>query len=159
MKIEIKHLYSGEVLFSHECEDNTIKVTVREAVKVGANLRKADLSGVDLSEANLSKADLIGVNLSGVDLRWVDLREAKLGDFTLIGSRPVIQLGSLGSRSDTLLAFITDDGIKIKAGCFFGSAEKFEGAVQVEHGDSEHGREYRAALAFIRVHAEIWTPK
>ena len=43
-KIEIKSIW-GSVLFSYEKEDNTIKDTLEEAIKSGANLRGANLGG------------------------------------------------------------------------------------------------------------------
>ncbi len=43
-KIEIKS-YFGALLFSHKTEDNTIKNTVLEAIKSGADLQIADLHG------------------------------------------------------------------------------------------------------------------
>src|SRR5574344_1450058 len=68
-KIEIKSVF-GSVLFELEKEDNTIKDTIIEAVKRGANLRCADLrcadlGGADLGCANLRCADLGGANLGG----------------------------------------------------------------------------------------------
>lgn len=44
-KIEIKDRYDGHVIFSCECEDNTIAITVCEAIKSGANLGGANLRG------------------------------------------------------------------------------------------------------------------
>jgi hypothetical protein len=58
-----------------------------------------------------------------------------------------------------LISFITDKGIHINAGCFSGSIEEFEAAVEKTHGSNKHGDEYRAALVLIRKHAEIWTPQ
>ena len=46
-KIEIKSVF-GKLLFEFECENNSIKNTVMEAVKIGANLINADLNGSDL---------------------------------------------------------------------------------------------------------------
>ena len=43
-KIEIKSIW-GSVLFSYEKEDNTIKDTLEEAIKSGANLGGANLGG------------------------------------------------------------------------------------------------------------------
>lgn len=56
-KIEIKSIKGG-VLFSYEKEDNTIKKTVEEAVRSGANLIGANLSGANLSGANLGCTNL-----------------------------------------------------------------------------------------------------
>jgi len=41
--IEIKNRHSGAVLFSHECEDNTIMITVKTALAGDANLTGANL--------------------------------------------------------------------------------------------------------------------
>lgn len=42
-KIDIKSWRTGEILFSHEAENNTIKLTVEEAVRKGVGLSGADL--------------------------------------------------------------------------------------------------------------------
>ena len=88
-KFEIKHRYSGAVLYSLETE--SIKLCVEAAVKSWADLRGANLSGADLSWADLSRADLIGANLSranliGADLSWADLSRADLIGANLIGA-------------------------------------------------------------------------
>jgi len=103
MKIEIKHRISGEVLFSHEQENNSWKITVGLAIKSSANLsfadlsfanlsstnlsfadlRSADLSFANLSSANLSSADLSFANLSSANLSSADLRSADLSSANL----------------------------------------------------------------------------
>ena len=50
IKIEIKNRWTGNILFEYLSENNTIKKTVSEAIKSGANL----------CEANLCEADLCG---------------------------------------------------------------------------------------------------
>jgi hypothetical protein len=47
----------------------------------------------------------------------------------------------------------------VRAGCWFGSLADFAARVEKEHDDNEHGREYIAAIAMIKAHAAIWTPK
>ena len=78
IKIEIKNRWTGNILFEYLSENNTIKKTVSEAIKSGANLREADLREADLREADLREADLRGANLREADLRGADLREANL---------------------------------------------------------------------------------
>ena len=56
IKLQIKSRWTGSVLFEYEKEDNTIKDTLIEAVKGGADLRGAYLRGSDLSGAYLSGA-------------------------------------------------------------------------------------------------------
>jgi uncharacterized protein YjbI with pentapeptide repeats len=129
----------------------------------GAYLSGADLSGADLRGAYLSGADLSGAYLSGADLSGADLRGAYLSGAylrgkKLIGDRPVLQLGPIGSRADQLLAFITDGGVMVQTGCFTGTVAAFEIACAKTHGDNQHAREYKAALALIACHAELWTP-
>ena len=90
IKIDIKSVF-GNVLFSFEKENNTIKDTLVEANLNGANLREADLCetdlrGADLVGANLEGANLEGANLAGADLRWVDLRGADLRGANLINA-------------------------------------------------------------------------
>ena len=131
----------------------------------GANLRGAeqggaDLGGADLGGAYLGGANLRGANLHGADLRGAYLYGADLGDKKLLGERPFLQMGPIGSRSDYLLAFLTDKGIYIKTGCFEGTLEEFQKAVHETHGAiGTHAEEYAAALVLIGMHAELWMPK
>ena len=66
-KIEIKSIW-GEVLFSFEKENNTIKDTVEEAVRHGASLNRANLYGASLDGANLNGASLDGASLNRANL-------------------------------------------------------------------------------------------
>ena len=79
-KIEIKSIW-GSVLFEYEKENNSVKETLIEAVKRGA-----DLCGADLRGANLRGADLRGANLRGADLCSANLCSANLGDANLCGA-------------------------------------------------------------------------
>ena len=211
MKIQIKSRFTAAVLFEHDTENNSIRMTLELAIKSradlsgadlsgadlsganlsGANLRGADLSGAyliraDLSGANLIRADLSGANLSGADLiradlsgadlsgadlsganlRGANLRGANLSgaylknDETLVGERPILQIGPIGSRCAYFVAYITDKGLRFDAGCQHQiTREVFESRLTELHGENEHAKEYRAALALIDAHAEIWTPK
>ena len=81
-KIEIKDI-CGDVLFTHECKDNSVKETLEEAVRQhvrlrGANLRYADLDGANLRYADLDGADLDGADLDGANLDGANLRGANL---------------------------------------------------------------------------------
>ena len=122
----------------------------------GANLRGANLRGANLRGANLRGANLYGADLYGADLRGADLYGANLGGKKLAGARPFIQIGPIGSRSDYLLAFITDKGVMIRAGCFFNTRDQFELQLTETHGDNQYAQEYRAALVLIDKHAELW---
>ena len=137
MKIEIKSRFSPEVLFSHECEDNSVAITVAAAINAKANLYGA----------NLGDADLYGANLG----------DANLGDAgKLTGDRPYFAVGPIGSRQDVLSAFLTEKGVFLRAGCFFGTMEAFRDKLQEEHGDNVHAIEYRAALVLVETHYAAW---
>ena len=89
-KIEIKSVF-GDLLFEFEKENNSIKDTLMEAIKSGADLSGASLSDADLRGANLRGADLRGAdlrraNLRGANLRGADLRDADLGGANLGGA-------------------------------------------------------------------------
>jgi len=147
MKIEIKSRFSLQILFSHECEDNSVAITLAAAINAKADLRSADLRSANLYGADLRSADLRSANLYGADL-------GESGKLT--GDRPFFQVGPIGSRQDVLAAFQTEKGVFLRAGCFFGTVEEFKGKLQDEHGDNAHAVEYRAALVLIEAHYIAW---
>jgi hypothetical protein len=178
MKFEIKSRFAASLLFTLETE--SLKICVEAGVKAGAdlcgaNLRSANLYGADLRSANLRSANLYGANLRsadlcgadlcGADLRGANLRGANLrsaflqiGDkkLTLIGERPVLAVSNIGSRNDTLLAFITDCGVYVRAGCFFDTLVKFSASVKKTHSTNVHAKEYSLAISLIKQHAKSW---
>ena len=196
MNIQIKSRFTGTVLFEHDCEGNSVRLTLELAIKSGADLSGAylsgaylsgaDLSGANLSDAylsrayliraNLSDANLSGANLSRANLSRAYLSGANLSDANLsraylsgaylknkeklVGKRPIFQVSPVGSRCAYFVAYITDKGLRFDAGCQRQiTREVFEGRLTELHGENEHAKEYRAALALIDAHAEIWTPK
>ena len=95
IKIEIKSTF-GTLLFTHECDENTIRKTVEKAIAedanliganlIGANLRDANLIGANLRDANLRDANLRGANLEGANLIGANLRDANLRGANLEGA-------------------------------------------------------------------------
>jgi uncharacterized protein YjbI with pentapeptide repeats len=199
MKHQIKHRYTGAVLFETEIPDDTpsglaVRMALEQATKAGvnlagaylaganldgayldranlaganlaganldgANLAGANLAGANLDGAYLDRAYLAGANLAGANLARANLAGANLDGAYLAGKRPIFQIGPIGSRSAYLVAHLTDKGVALKTGCFTGSVSEFEAKLQAEHGDNNHAQEYRAALALINKHAELWTEK
>ena len=154
MKHQIKHRYIDAVLFECELPNDTpsglaTHHALEKAVANKAYLRGANLSGAYLSEANLSGANLRGACLSG----------ACLSGAKLIGDRPWFQLGPIGSRCDYFTAWITDQGLKLQAGCFFGTVEEFISKLNTTHQNNNHAKEYQMALLMIEAHAALWTPE
>ena len=80
-KIEIKSVF-GILLFEFEKENNSIKDTLMEAIKSGADLRGADLSDANLRRADLSGANIRRANLSDANLRGADLSGANANENT-----------------------------------------------------------------------------
>ena len=166
---QIKSWFSGNVIFEAEVEGNSESGRLGLAVKLafragadlkGAVLRNADLRGADLTGAVLRDADLTGADLTGAVLRNADLKGAVLkGDTKLIGLRPILQIGPMGSRSDYFMAFVTNKGLYFRTGCFFGTLAKFRAALAKTHDSNLHSQEYEAALQLVFRHAELWTPK
>ena len=174
MIFKIKNRFTGHVLFSLETE--SLKLCVEAAVNDGANLdganldganldganlrganlRGANLRGANLDGANLDGANLDGANLDGAYLGGANLRGANLRGAKLIGDRPIIQIFPIGLRSDFLTAFITDRGLLLHTGCFFGTVDKFKTALKNTHGDNAHAQEYLAALSLIETHCKLF---
>jgi hypothetical protein len=184
MKIEIKHWLSGKILFSHDCENNTWRLTVEAAVNGKISLDGARLDGASLDGARLDGASLVGARLVGASLVGARLVGARLVGARLVGAsldgaslvgasldngekivsakkceRPIFQIGGLGSAFRYLVAYLTEDGIRLRTGCFFGSIAQFEAKLKETHGQkgSKHALEYRASIKMVKTHFDIWS--
>jgi len=118
MLYEIKHRFTGSILFSLECE--SMKVCVKAAVERGTNLGGAFLSGTNLGGAflsgtNLGGADLSGADLSGAFLSGADLSGAFLSGADL-GSGLLIDAGQ-DSRGYRFWAWQHEGVTVYRAGC------------------------------------------
>ena len=120
----------------------------------GAYLNSSDLSGANLSSVNLSNADLSSADLSGANLRGAKIKTG----LELSGPRPALFIGPIGSEQRMITAWITEDGLRIQAGCFFGTRDEFTAQLAKTHGNNEHAQEYTAALVLIDMHAKLWAP-
>ena len=161
---------SDKVLFSADVDASIgeryrLRAALEIGVKRGANLGDANLGGAYLGDAYLGGANLGGANLGdaylgGANLGGANLRDAYLGgDLMLVGDRPYFQLGPIGSESRTFEAFITNQGLRLRAGCFFGTRDEFAAKLNQTHGNNIHAREYTAALSLIDARYELWVPK
>ena len=135
-KIEIKTIW-GDIIFTHDKENNTVKETLQEAVKSGADLR-----GANLYDANLRGANLRGANLRGANLgeEWGKLEK----------NTDIFIAGPLGSRSGYTTFFHTNKGIFVQCGCFRGALEEFIAKVKETHNDNKHARNYLAIVEFVK---------
>ena len=146
--IQIKCRFAGAVRF--EGRFGSLRLCVEAAVKADANLAGASLTGAYLAGAYLADADLAGAYLADADLAGAKIALKTGGEAILIGPRPLLSIGPIGSRADQLRAYATDMGLMVQTGCF-GPAPlaHFIAAVQAQHVDNEHCRAYRAAVALI----------
>lgn len=148
----------GANLYGANLEDADFNGANLEDADLGcADLRRANFCGSNLGRANLREANLREANLRGANLRGVNLRGAFLGDAgKLLGARPYFAIGPIGSRCDYLESFLTETGMFIRAGCFFGTLDEFIVRLNDDHGDNAYAVEYRAALVLINAHYEVW---
>ena len=107
MKIEIKNRWDGFVLFAWECEENTLRLPVLEAVKAGADLRNANLSDANLSDANLSGAvlDNTCLAISPSPWQWTQINACPTrildGRVLILGARTQQQIVMGGADYET----------------------------------------------------------
>ena len=170
MLIQIKNWVNGGLIRKIEADNlkKAMEILVKDGANLlgadlrGANLYEADLRGANLRGANLHRADLhganlYGANLYGANLYGADLYGADLREWgKLVGNRPFITIGPIGSRQDYLQVFTTENGIFLKTGCFSGSIKAFEKALSKKDSGDKNLHEYHAALALVNTHYELW---
>ena len=151
--IEIKNRRNGEVLYSGEHE--SLREAVEAAVSADANLAGANLAGANLAGANLAGADLAGADLAGANLAGAKVG-AGADEAALVGLRPIVQIGPIGSRNDWLTVFWCGDAdVRISTGCQQQITEEyFLERLAEAHGEGEqaniHAKHYIEALAFAK---------
>ncbi len=92
-------------------------------------------------------------NLRGADLQDADLRGANLWG----AAGKILYFGPIGSRQGITYVTKTERTIHVRCGCFYGTLEEFAAKVEEKHGDSQHGKSYKAAIEFIKAHdAAYW---
>jgi hypothetical protein len=95
--VEIKHRYTGAVLYAHEttAERQASGMAMRDALEAAckaradladANLARANLADANLADANLARANLADANLADADLVGADLAGANLARADLVGA-------------------------------------------------------------------------
>ena len=95
------------------------------------------------NEEGGEKADLWGADLRGADLRGA--------------AGKILSFGPIGSRQGITYVTKTERTVHVRCGCFYGTLEEFAAKVEKEHGDSQHGKSYKAAIEFIKAHdAACW---
>lgn len=139
-------------------EEGGEKANLQDVNLQSANLQSANLQGADLRGADLRDADLRGANLQDANLQGANLWDANLQDANLRGAAgKILSFGPIGSRQGITYVTKTERTIHVRCGCFYGTLEEFAAKVEEEHGDSQHGKSYKAAIEFIKAHdAACW---
>ena len=144
MKIEIKALFDGRVLFALDVKNNSIRATMEAAIKAGADLFAADLFAADLSRANLFRANLSEANLFGADLSGADLSEANLS-----GADSIIDAGTPnGWRT---VGWLRDGRLSVRVGC----RDKRLDEGRAYWAGKDNRREVLAALDYVEAIAKL----
>ncbi|KKF35631.1 hypothetical protein LU631_12095 [Erwinia tracheiphila] len=102
---------------------------IRAMISFG-NVQTGDLGGWVESESNVEQS----------------------GDAWVYGNAHWISIGPIGSENDFLTAFRQrDNSIMVRRGCFSGTIDEFESAVNDTHSDNQHGDIYRALILVIKL--------
>ena len=77
------------------------------------------------------------------------------GNAWVSGDAHHITVSPIGSEGGCLTAFRQkDNSIVVRRGCFSGSLEEFEDAVNATHGDSKYAEQYKIVIALIKSRLE-----
>jgi hypothetical protein len=130
----------------------------------GANLARANLDGANLARANLTGANLAGANLARANLDGANLARANLAGANLAGANldgaAVRSLVARATRSDgyEFMAYGTDKGLIIRAGCRTFSLAEFRAHVAASYPDTPKATETTDILDFIEKRAASVVP-
>ena len=151
MLIQIKSRFNSSVLFDHTCENNTLKITLEAAVKIGARL-----VGANLDRANLDRAILVGASLVGARLDRASLIGSRLDGSNLVGASLVGATYGIAKLTRGIIqligyywtVFIFDAHIKI--GCKLYSTEDW-----INFSDNEIAAMDSEAAEFWKANKDI----
>ena len=77
------------------------------------------------------------------------------GDAHTDNIKALITISPIGSENGTLTAYKNNKGgISVNRGCFSGTLEEFEKAVEETHGNGKHAKTYKLAIALIKSRLE-----
>ncbi|MHB1651416.1 MAG: hypothetical protein ACYCVD_02930 [Desulfitobacteriaceae bacterium] len=74
------------------------------------------------------------------------------GDARVSSRKHIAWFSSVGSENGTLTAYMTKEStIEVTRGCFRGTIDEFEIAVQERHREGQYAEEYLVLIQFIRI--------
>ena len=148
-----KYEFTGET-------KNFCRTTLHQirALKTFGDVRVGELGGWIEKENNLSQDNNCWVSGDArvSDNAWVSGDAKVSGNARVTKTSDYMIVGPVGSRDQTTTFYKTkNDGICVSCGCFYGTIDEFEKAVEETHGDSKHGIVYRAAIALAKTQLEV----
>ena len=138
-----KYEFTGETL---EYEGKTLH-RIR-ALRDFGDVKAGEVGGWVESEANLSHKNLAWIS----DNARVTDNARVSGNARVSATKDYCTCGPIGSRNDYTTVFRDSKlGVRVVCGCFSGSLDDFEKAVNKTHPYDQHGMEYRALIALARI--------
>ena len=148
--MKILNRWTLSIIFENEKE--TLRETLIDALKEGADLGGADLSGADLRDVDLRGAYLGGAYLGGADLSGADLGGADLGGADLGGADLInanleganlrdakdIKSFQCGECNRISFAIKWESEVMFKIGCFWRNTEKAILKVKEKYGENSY---------------------
>ena len=122
-----------------------------------SNVSKGDLGGwVEKEECVDQSGDAwVYGNAQVYGNAWVYGDARVYGNAWVSGNAHHITVSPIGSEGGCLTAFRQkDNSIVVRRGCFSGSIEEFEDAVNATHGDSKYAEQYKIVIALIKSRLE-----
>ena len=155
LTVDADNLRKADLSHANLRKANLRKANLHDASLHCTNLRKADLSYANLSEAklsyaNLSEAKLSYANLSGATLSYanlsgatlsyailsgVDLSYADLSGAVLYGAEGIISFGPIGDERRIGYAYIHDNNVHVRLGCFSGDFNEAIETIREKYGE------------------------
>ena len=124
---------------------------LRDANLADANLAYTNLAFANLMRANLADANLEGANLAYANLEGAKLANAKLADAKLGEHIKIVHLVCRAIRSDdyTFFGFVTNAGLRIKAGCRLMTPDEYREHVADEYPDTPKAMETLSIIKYL----------
>ena len=129
------NLRKADLSYANLSEAKLSYANLSEAKLSYANLSGATLSYANLSGATLSYAILSGVDLSYADLSGADLSYADLSGAVLYGAEGIISFGPIGDERRIGYAYIHDNNVHVRLGCFSGDFNEAIETIREKYGE------------------------
>lgn len=148
-ELKLQHSVISKATFMR-CQFND--VDMRYSNLSDSQFRNCDMQGADLTGSFLTGVDFTGSNLWNVCINDADLANVRLFGATGIMS---LYVPEMSTRGDYLYAVQHDDGVMVKAGCWWGTLDDFVKRIDEVYPKKDrftkiNRKLYRAAIDMIK---------